>query len=90
MYKENSSKEKVKTELFPKNSVPELNTTKLDNSPSFLTITHTTPFAKWFSSYGLLTTAPDWDLTFGLQIDHNSGSSEYHYGSQLSQLSDGT
>jgi hypothetical protein len=29
-------------ELLPKDFVPELNTKKLDNSPSFLTITHMT------------------------------------------------
>jgi hypothetical protein len=51
----NSSKEKVKTELFPKDSVPELNTKNLGNSRSFLTITHTTLSAKWFRSYGILT-----------------------------------
>jgi hypothetical protein len=46
----------MKKELFPKDSIPELNTTKLGNSPIFLTITHTTPFAKQFRSYGILTT----------------------------------
>jgi hypothetical protein len=43
-------------ELFSKDSVLELNTTKLDNSPNFLTITHMTPFAKWFRSYRILMT----------------------------------
>jgi hypothetical protein len=101
LYKANSSKEKAKTELFPKDSVLELNTTKLGNSPSFLTITHITLFAKWFRSYGILMTdiAAEfcfWTepqliriLTFGLRIDRNSGSSKYHYSSQLSLLSDG-
>jgi hypothetical protein len=42
-------------ELFPKDSVPELNTIKLGNSPSILTHTHTTLPAKWFKSYGILT-----------------------------------
>jgi hypothetical protein len=42
-------------ELFPKDSVLELNTKKLGNSPSFLTITHTTLSAKRFRSYGILT-----------------------------------
>jgi hypothetical protein len=56
MYKVNSSNEKAKTELFPKDSILELNTTKLGNSPRFLTVTHTTPFAKRFRSYGILTT----------------------------------
>jgi hypothetical protein len=45
----------VKTELFPKNSVLELNTKKLGNSTSFLTITRTTLSAKRFRSYGILT-----------------------------------
>jgi hypothetical protein len=40
-------------ELFLKDSILELNTTKLGNSPRFLTITHTTLFAKWFRSYGI-------------------------------------
>jgi hypothetical protein len=41
-------------ELFSKDSVPELNTKNLANSPSFLTITHITLSAKWFRSYGIL------------------------------------
>jgi hypothetical protein len=49
----NSSKEKAKMELFPKDPVPELNTIKLGNSPRFLAITHTTLFHKWFRSYGI-------------------------------------
>jgi hypothetical protein len=36
-------------------SVLELNTKNMGNSPSFLTITHTTLSAKWFRSYGILT-----------------------------------
>jgi hypothetical protein len=51
----NSSKEKVKTELLPKDSVLELITKKLDNSPSFLTIPHMTLSAKRFRSYRILT-----------------------------------
>jgi hypothetical protein len=35
----NSSKVKAKMELFPKDSVPELNTKNLENSPKFLIIT---------------------------------------------------
>jgi hypothetical protein len=50
----NNSKEKVEMELFLKDSVAELNTKKLGNSPSFLTITQTTLFAKLFRSYGIL------------------------------------
>jgi hypothetical protein len=55
LYKANSNKEKAKTELFPNDSVLELNTTKVGNSPRILTITHTTLFTKWFRSYGILT-----------------------------------
>jgi hypothetical protein len=55
LYKANNSKEKVKTELFPKDSVLELTTKNLGNSPSFPSITHTTLFTKRFRSYGLLT-----------------------------------
>jgi hypothetical protein len=51
----NSSKKKEKTELFLKHSVPELTTKNLGNSPSFLTITRTTLFAKRFRSYRILT-----------------------------------
>jgi hypothetical protein len=42
-------------ELFSKYSVLELNTKNLGNSPIFLTITHTTPSAKRFRSYRILT-----------------------------------
>jgi hypothetical protein len=41
----------VKTELFLTDSVPELNTKNLGNSPRFLTITHTTLSAKQFGIY---------------------------------------
>jgi hypothetical protein len=51
----NSSNEKAKMELFPKYSVPELDTKNLGNSPIFPTITHTTLFTKEFRSYGFLT-----------------------------------
>jgi hypothetical protein len=51
--KPNCSKEKVKMKLFPTDSVLDLNTKNLGNSPSFLTITHTTPSAKWFRSYDI-------------------------------------
>jgi hypothetical protein len=44
----------VKTELFPMDSVSELNTKNLDNSPSFLTTTHTTLSTKWFGIYDIL------------------------------------
>jgi hypothetical protein len=53
--KANSSKYKVKIELFSKEFVPELNTKKLGNSTSFLTITHLTLSAKRIRRYGILT-----------------------------------
>jgi hypothetical protein len=51
LYKANSSKEKAKMELFPKDSVPELTTKNLGNSPSFLTNTDMTLSAKRFRCY---------------------------------------
>jgi hypothetical protein len=42
-------------ELFPKDSVLELNTKNLGNSLIFLSNTHTTLSAKRFRSYGILT-----------------------------------
>jgi hypothetical protein len=53
--KASSSKLKAKTELFLKDSIMELNTKNLGNSPRFLTITHTTLSAKRFRSYRILT-----------------------------------
>jgi hypothetical protein len=50
----NSSKETAKTGLFGYNSVPELNTKNMGNSPSFLYITHTILSAKRFRSYQIL------------------------------------
>jgi hypothetical protein len=47
----NSSKETVKTRLFCFNSVPEMNTKNMDNSPSFLSVTHTILSAKRFRCY---------------------------------------
>jgi hypothetical protein len=41
--------------LFPKEFVPELNTTNLGNSAIFLTITHMTLSAKWFRKCGIST-----------------------------------
>jgi hypothetical protein len=46
--------ETVKIELFGYNSVPELNTKNMDNSHSFLSITHTILSAKRFRSYRIL------------------------------------
>jgi hypothetical protein len=44
----------VKTELFGYNSVRELNTKNMSNSPSFLSVTHTILSAKQFRSYRIL------------------------------------
>jgi hypothetical protein len=55
LYKANSSKEKVKTAQFRYETVSELNTKKLGNSPSFPTHTHTTLSAKRFRKYIILT-----------------------------------
>jgi hypothetical protein len=52
--KVNSNMGKAEMELFPKDSILELNTKNLGNSPSFLTFTHTTLSARWFRSYGIL------------------------------------
>jgi hypothetical protein len=41
-------------DLFPKDFVLQVNTKNLDNSPSFLTITHTTLSAKRFRCYRIL------------------------------------
>jgi hypothetical protein len=51
--KMNSSKEKAKMGLFRHDSVPEITTKNLGNSPSFLPVTHTTLSTKWFRSYGI-------------------------------------
>jgi hypothetical protein len=44
----------VKTKLFLKDSVLELNTKNMGNPPSSLANTHTTLSTKWFRSYGIL------------------------------------
>jgi hypothetical protein len=44
----------MKTELFPKGFVPELNTKNMGNSTSFLTITHMALSAKRFRKYRIL------------------------------------
>jgi hypothetical protein len=49
--KANSSKKTVKTGLFGYNSVRELNTKNMGNSPSILSITHAILSAKQFRSY---------------------------------------
>jgi hypothetical protein len=48
--KANRSKENAKIELFSYDSVPELNTKNMENSPSFLSIAHMTLSPKWFRS----------------------------------------
>jgi hypothetical protein len=48
--------EKVKMELFPMDSIPELNAKNMGNSPTFLSVTHTTLSSKRFRSYGILMT----------------------------------
>jgi hypothetical protein len=40
--------------LFGYNSVPELNTKNIGNSPRFLSVTHTIISVKWFRSYRIL------------------------------------
>jgi hypothetical protein len=45
---------KNSTELAPKDFLPELSTKNMDNSPSFLTITHVPLSARRFRSYELL------------------------------------
>jgi hypothetical protein len=42
-------------DLFPREFILELSTKNLDNSPSFLTITHRSLSAEWFRSYGIST-----------------------------------
>jgi hypothetical protein len=64
--KANMSNTKAKTELFPMDSVLELNTKNLGNSPSFLTITHMTLFAKWFGSFNVQ--LHDWILLLGRTV----------------------
>jgi hypothetical protein len=58
-------------ELFPKYSVLELNTKNLGNSPIFLTITHTTPSAKRFRSYRILTIDIAVEFCFWTEQRHN-------------------
>jgi hypothetical protein len=52
--KVNSSKKKVKTGLYGFDSVLELNTKNMENSPSFLSVTYTTLSIKRFRSYRIL------------------------------------
>jgi hypothetical protein len=77
--KVNSSKENVKTELFPMDSISELSYKNMGNSPSFLTITHMTLSAKWFRSYGILTINVAAEFFFWTQQQLN-GSSHLGFG----------
>jgi hypothetical protein len=49
----NIGKEKVTTGWFGYDSVLELSTKNMDNSPNFLSVTHMTLSAKRFRSYGI-------------------------------------
>jgi hypothetical protein len=66
-------------ELFLKEFVPELNTKNLDNSTSFLTITHTTLSAKQFRKYRILMI--DVTAVFCFRIEQRqNGSSIFRLG----------
>jgi hypothetical protein len=66
--KVNSSKEKVKTGLFGYDSVPELNTKIMGNSPIFLSINHTTLSAKRFRYYRILKIDFAADFCFWIEL----------------------
>jgi hypothetical protein len=68
----------VETELFPKDSVLELNTKNMGNSPSFLTITHTTLSARQFRSYEI--------LTIDVAAEFCTWTEQWHHGSSISSL----
>jgi hypothetical protein len=70
----NISKEKVKIELFPMDYVPMLNTKNMENSPSFLTITHMTLSTKRFRSYGILTIDIASEFYFSIEQWQNGSS----------------
>jgi hypothetical protein len=55
-------------------SVLELSTKNLENSPSFLTITYTTLSAKWFVSYRILTINVTAEFCFWTEQRHNGSS----------------
>jgi hypothetical protein len=65
-------------ELFLKDFVLELNTKHLDNSPSFLTITHTTLSAKWLRSYRI--------LMIDIAAEFCIRTEPHHNGSSISSL----
>jgi hypothetical protein len=60
-------------------SVPELNTKNLDNSPSFLTITHMILSTKRFRSYEILTIGVAAEFCFRIEQWQN-GSSHLGFG----------
>jgi hypothetical protein len=64
----------VKTELLPKDSVPELSTKNLGNFPIFLTITHMTLSTKQFRRYGILTIDVATEFCFSAEQRHNGSS----------------
>jgi hypothetical protein len=78
----NISKEKVKIELFPMDYVPMLNTKNMENSPSFLTITHMTLSTKRFRSYGILTIDIASEFYFSIEQWQNGSS---HLGLRLAE-----
>jgi hypothetical protein len=66
-------------ELFSKDSVSELNTKNLRNTPIFLTITHMTLSTKWFRSYGILMIAVASEL-YSWTEQWLNGSSHFGFG----------
>jgi hypothetical protein len=75
----NSNEEKAEMELFPNDSIPELNTKNLGNSPSFLTITYVTLSARRFRSYRILTINVTAEFCIRAEQQHN-GSSIFSLG----------
>jgi hypothetical protein len=69
----------VKKELFPMDSVPELNMKNLGNSLSFLTITHMTLSAKQFRSNGILMIDVTAEFCFWTE-ERQNGSSYLGFG----------
>jgi hypothetical protein len=65
-------------ELFPKDFVLELNIKNLGNSPSFLTITHTTLSTRRFRSCGI--------LTIDVAAEFCTWTEQRHNGSSISSL----
>jgi hypothetical protein len=61
-------------ELFPKDSVLELNTKNMGNSPSFLTITHMIMSAKRFRCYRILIINVAAEFCFWTEQRHNGSS----------------